>query len=587
MARRIHASTAFSQRRKRFGRSLSPLWLILLLAVLPLSNARAYDVPLRSEVYTFLDRMDMRGLFAERLSGVRPYTREDVARLLIELRGHEKELTRVEQGELEEYCFRFSDEMDRLSPGSGETGFRPEWNRISRSEYFRSLHLFSNNRDIMEIERDDWRFFANGMAGYEADRIPDPEWTAAGLQTIVNYGLEGGLRYRHLEIYGSGTDATISSKDAIYDTLRFPYRNFNTTQTSFDFYRTISSFSYQDAHFLVQFGKGENAWGYGESGSLVLSGKTLSYTYLRLRGRFGPIEMTMLQGKLTQQPPVYTSIDSLQGGAVRRNYADKWMAAHRYEFTLHRSFRIGFFEQVIYGERGPDPDYFHPLSFIRGIEHFGRDRDNVLIGFDGHFYPVAGMALFGQFLIDDMQFSKIFSNDSRADRNAQLVSLKLSDPLILRNTLVYAEYARVRPFVYSHKFEINIDQHWGVNLGYPIPPNSDQLTLGLRLFPHKRLTLEAEWQQWRHGANPSETVNVGGDVLRSIRDHAKASVRLLEGDREMVRTAKLSIRYEPVYDLILEGSLAHQGYSFHPISGTSRERSFQLYTLALIWHPLS
>ncbi len=563
------------------------LLLIALIVILSTDTpSMAADIPLGHPVYRFVERCEIRGLLDHPLSGSRPYSRLTVARCLAEIDHRTKELNPVEKRQLDYYRFLFADELNRLGESQAE-GYMPSWNRYSDLPLLRSLNIFTNDRDLLSVYGDDWGFVANanfsGSTRREEACVIGGE---PGSEMILSNGFEARLYWQRFELFGAATDAQVSGDPACFDTVRYPYRKYASTgKDNFDFYDTETSLGYEDSRILVQFGKGKNRWGHGKTGSLALSNHALPYTHFRARGHFGSFEMTYLHGKLVQEPPIFEALDTLDNGAVRKHYADKYLAGHRIQIDITRDLQLGFFETVIYGERGFELEYLHPLMFLRGAEHYTRDRDNMFLGFDLRLKLFQRLSLHAEVLFDDLQFSKITSDTSK-NKHAILIGAKVVDPLGLSNSLAFLEYAYVRPYVYTHKFPINVATHYGAGMGYPGQPNSDVMAAGLDVHLMRELVVTIRAQRSRHGANTAGGLNFGGFIRQSEKDNGEPLVPLLEGDLETTNRIELGAAFEPLYDLHMYFNFGHDWRSVEYYAGGRDDDIASDWLLGFTWHPL-
>ena len=124
---------------------------------------------------------------------------------------------------------------------------------------------------------------------------------------------------------------------------------------------------------------------------------------------------------------------------------------------------------------------------------------------------------------------------------------------------LYAEYARVEPFTYTHRFEAdgsfyNSYQHNGFTLGLPIGPNADRLLGGARLWLPFRLRLDGALSYARRGENTvgadGEIVNVGGDPRDGDQPpFTELTKRFLAGDVYRGLGGSVGIVWEPVNEI--------------------------------------
>jgi hypothetical protein len=95
-------------------------------------------------------------------------------------------------------------------------------------------------------------------------------------------------------------------------------------------------------------------------------------------------------------------------------------------------------------------------------------------------------------------------------------------------SLIKMSYTRINPYTYTHtriyipwyRDNTPMEQAYinnGVNLGYYLPPNSDELLLSFETMPVKNLTTHFQYQLIRHGADFGSSA-VDGSSLYSELD---------------------------------------------------------------------
>ncbi|MCB0376671.1 MAG: hypothetical protein KDD04_12185, partial [Sinomicrobium sp.] len=181
----------------------------------------------------------------------------------------------------------------------------------------------------------------------------------------------------------------------------FSQQNEDSTTVFTD--RTGGELAWHTKFMDISFAQQEIAWGHGESGKLILSNYPEHYPYLQISKSWGWGKFTALHGKLQS-----FKSDTLSDGTPL--YPDKWVAAHRLEFSPWDPLTIGLNEVFIYGERYADWAYLMPFNFYRAVQHKLRDRDNATISLDFEYIPFAGTKLYTTIFLDEMKFEKLGTN---------------------------------------------------------------------------------------------------------------------------------------------------------------------------------
>lgn len=572
-----------NHRRRWHTWSLVLLIPLLVAALAP--NANAIDVELRHPVYRYLDRCQLEGFFRYPLSGARPYTRHAVAERLVEIARHRGELNSVETRQLDYFLFEFEDDLPaavRDSLAATRSHFRFE--QRGEVQPFKMLNLYRNPRYIYETRGDDFLVTFNPNLEYGLENFSG-DGTTGTLKRLGTGFIVMGY-YKNFGLLAAARDAHLSGNTTLADPQRYPIRYSKDLRNTdgFDFDEADALISYEVPHVQVTFGKTSNQWDWGQSGQFGLSDNPTTYTQLRYRLTFEPLEVTGVHARLRQQPPYIASVDSLPDGQVRYNYAEKWMAGHHYQINMFPWMQIGLWDLLIYGNRGLEFDYLPPMAFLWSMEHYAHDQDNVLLGIDWRITPGWRTEVYGQLLMDELQFSKLGS-DWWGNKHGMLLGLRQVDALGVPNSSAAVEYVYIRPFVYTHSAPYNLPQHYGVNLGYPLPPNSDVLFGTWRQTFTRGLDVWVTGRRWRHGTNPASGRDVGGDIETLRYPDEEHTAKFLDGDLHTTTEGRIGVEWEVSYQVFLSGEVIATHEKVEPEVGgtTTRDRLAILATLR--WHP--
>jgi len=276
-------------------------------------------------------------------------------------------------------------------------------------------------------------------------------------------------------------------------------------------------------------------WGPGIRGNLTLSSYPPAYDYFLIRARVKQIIFTHLHGFLL---PTTATLYYNSNGFLRRQYVDKFLAAHRVEIGLLKNLHVGLTETIVYGERNLDISYLNPLVFFWSAQHSSHDRDNETLSFDIWVQPARNVGLYAALFIDELHLKGLFANDARNKVGYQ-GGIQLVDPLGLSDTDVRLEYARITPCVYTHKYPVNSYQHDGESLGHWLEQNGDDLFVSLGHRFSRHLGLRTHFSRTRHG-EPGEMPYCHGEPAR---------YSFLQGTVDRTLTLSLGIDYEPIKDV--------------------------------------
>ena len=311
----------------------------------------------------------------------------------------------------------------------------------------------------------------------------------------------------------------------------------------------------------VQVGKDQVEWGPAPRDNLGLGANAPAFDMVRLRTHLGAIELVSLHGSLQTCPDRPDS--PLCGGEADANASyivngmsrvldpDKWIAAHRMEVAVTTSLDLGFQEVVIYGDRGPEPAYMNPLMFYWAAQSYLGDKDNVMMAIDADWRLRPGLRWWAAYAIDDLKKLKIFSDDFANKFSLQSGALWTA-PLGVDDVDLRADYVRIEPWFYTHKFPVNIFRHFDAPLGHSLGPNSDRWRLEVARRWTRDLSTSLSFSRSRHGDNvlleEGTILNVGGDLHRGWRPgDERQNKDFLDGNvgRRSLLTAGVDLRLWP------------------------------------------
>jgi len=495
--------------------SFSCVLLILLLIVI--SPLTSFSSPLVIERYNGdnldLERYWVLGYLDQPIPARYPFgTREVVTRLQV----------MDDNGALDDYSayllhiYRLEWDLSYVPESTSKTFrfFHPLFKRLGDM----NGSLFSKNLDFYQVrdEENELDFGINTLQRFEIvqdDLFREESFTIHGwgLETWLTWKGRFGafVRFTDTVESGGGTHTNPYSEYAGYIA-----RSDDGSSLSFD--ETIAYMAYQGELFRFRAGRGKHAWGPGLFQRLVFADQYLAYPYVEMEFNWrDKMLFTFFHGQIdasgeVPDDTVYVSVE----GNSRMVGREKYVAAHRLELMPKSWLAFGFTEAVIYGERDPELGYMIPVNIFWSEGHNQDYDDNVMWSADMRVRLMKGLLVYGEFFIDEMNFGALFS-DEFGNRTGFVAGSRWLAPLGLDRVDLRVEYTRLRPFVYTHWYDINLPSHYGEMLGSQLEPNSDELYGRIRWNPYDDLTLDLFGIKRRHGATPEGEEPVGGSYLES------------------------------------------------------------------------
>ena len=491
-----------------------------LLFLIP-SQVLGSDLPLDHWAYDYLDRLKVKGLLDGFLNQTRPISREEVARAIWRVteaaKAGDTRITEVEQSQLEWLHMEFAEELkDHPLSARGQERHLFRWcddqrglilDAVGMSQGILGREHGSNCR-ILDLRAS---ILARGFLGKELSYAVSvvKGQVNSNLDEVAkeDVGLTGYFDSRGSYAYYDWSHAHLN--------LRLPWLE-------------------------LQLGRQPISWGPGDRGNLALSSYPPAYDFLQIRATVLRVRYVYLHGFLLSE--VMTERETPEG-FIRREYPNKFVAAHRIELNPFPWVDLGLHEAVIYGERGLDLAYSNPLAWFWSAQHSSHDRDNVILGGDLRVRPIKGLSFYGALFIDELSLEDMFAQDAR-NKVAFQWGVYIVDPLGLENTDFRLEYARVQPCVYSHKFPVNNYRHDGVSLGHWLEENADDLYLALRHRCSRHLSIASHLTRTRQGER--------GEQPWCHLDPGRYS--FLWGTVDRTLLMGLSLNVQPIHDLRISWS---------------------------------
>ena len=233
----------------------------------------------------------------------------------------------------------------------------------------------------------------------------------------------------------------------------------------------------------AELGYGRNFIGDGYR-SLLLSNGTLSYPYLKIEAHAGRLHYTAMWAQMIDQLPIAT-LDTAYG---RKN-----AVFHYLDWRVTPSFKIGFFENVIYRNvnvdksyRGFDWAYANPLVFLRPVEYALGSDDKMSLGLNSS-YGFKHITFYGQFLLNEFNAKDFLSNNgSYRNKYAYQIGGKCINWLGIKNLTFLLEFNTATPFTYSARIPTLNYAHYNQPLAHPLGGNFREIVNRINY----------QWKRW-------------------------------------------------------------------------------------------
>ncbi|MBN2564310.1 MAG: hypothetical protein JXB46_01225 [Candidatus Eisenbacteria bacterium] len=260
--------------------------------------------------------------------------------------------------------------------------------------------------------------------------------------------------------------------------------------------------------FSVALGRRGEAWGRARWGRLMLSGSAPTFDQANVRYQVGALRLEALHSFLEYSGPVATSARFRdQSGSRTRGATGSdidrlldegeqlYLAAHRIVLAGARG-SIGLSEAVVYSSVMPDPAYINPLLPYYLSQHNERANDNVLWALDFDYRPHPGVEVWGEFLVDDLQYER---TTGHPDKYGVTLGAAWYGSALDYDVELTGEYTNVRKWTYTHGVGEHAFAQDGLPIGFELGPDADRFTAELVAHPAMMWSVGLTYQHARKG----------------------------------------------------------------------------------------
>jgi len=300
-----------------------------------------------------------------------------------------------------------------------------------------------------------------------------------------------------------------------------------------------------DDKIFIRFGRLSREWaGMDKGASLVFGGA--AHPFLALEAEISPFSwfsLSTLTGILEFPNSKYIVGKIYNSKKDHGNYDNEAFFQNAYSIAMlefnFKYIHADFGTTAVWPKRF-ELGYFFPLTDKVFYQNNIGDLDNIaLFGNISYTYPKIGTVWASIFLDEFNGFSRVtglLGDFIHATRNmyATQVGMKASIPF-LPFTTISCRYTKIEPFCYTHTainkapwYSHYITEAYmsaGENLGYYLPPNSDELHIRVESSPLTVLTAHLEYQFIRHGAEHGGQAVRGSSIYSELDPEGRDAMR--------------------------------------------------------------
>jgi hypothetical protein len=237
---------------------------------------------------------------------------------------------------------------------------------------------------------------------------------------------------------------------------------------------------WENKNFTFFAGRINRNYGLAGEPSLVLSNESFSFDHFAFTFKNKLLKYTYLFGRLND---IYGF--DIRDSVSNFQWNKRFLSIHRFEISLSKKIEIAFTDVILFGGKDAFPQFqylnaVNPLflSKMSDRKGFEEGNANALMCFDFFYKPFNNLTLFGQFLIDDIDFTKSLRKiyPDRLGYSAKVIYTDLFPA-----SQIYLSYNRISNWTYTSFYTWGNYTFYGKSLGYPMN-GSENLKLGFDSF---------------------------------------------------------------------------------------------------------
>ena len=444
----------------------SKLLAIVLLCALSISAQRIPQAIEYTEIYDFIEELTTDGVISSN-AAVKPYTRDAIARMLVEAQSKDSLLNKRQKDDLQFYMQDYALELDTL-PVYYSYGHRhvTQWitpvSNLSLADP--SLHILTKNKIFKMRIRP-----ILGMDIYAGKKgMITKRWYGAEIQMDIAH---------HLSIWGSIRDnswkGTGYLKDAYFPTEYDKIYGARLTKPGY--LNNLPGVQYKESNYGGDFSDSRGGislyawwgsigvqreriqWGDAQHASNILSAHNPAVPMVTLQ--LTPCKWFQFDYFHAWLPSnvmdsTYYYSEREREGVTQREYrpANKFMAANMFTFMPIKYIQFSIGNSIVYAERNVQAAYFIPIAFFKSLDHLmtkglGSENQNSQAFATITVRPTDHLRLYGSFFLDEFKFARLKKSNPEHNPVSYLVGFNWSFVGSLCEAILLAIRIRLRYWI--------------------------------------------------------------------------------------------------------------------------------------------
>lgn len=499
--------------------------------------AQNIPVPLTQvKLYDFLDELLADGVLVHQ-TAVRPYSRKQVATMLLEAQDADSLLNIRQKRDLAFYLNEFALERDTMVSNYVQYTDHSTYNVSLADPQF--SYRSTDNMFKMRL-----RPILGGNLLMSKKGVIFHRWYGAELQMDIA---------KHLSIWGSLRDNSWSG-DWLSKTY-FPTDNDRRLGARIHYGASqmqpalmpIAGVQYKEANYGGDFSDSKGGislytwwgsisvqrenirWGDAYHASNILSGRAPAAPMISLQltpckwFQFDYFHAWLVSNVVDS---TYYYVEETTNGTVR-NYRpmNKFMAANMFTFTPIKQLSISFGNSIIYAERSIQAAYFIPIAFYKSLDHLltkgvRTQNQNSQAFASLSVRPVEHLHLYGSMFVDEIKFSRFKPSNKENNPLSYLVGFNWSGWPV-KGLSLKAEFVRSYIASYIHSIEALDYTTNSFDMGHYLGDNAQSIYAELAYRPIRGMLIKASYtNDTKYNSYAYLRNNISATIAQKPFDHA-------------------------------------------------------------------
>lgn len=474
---------------------------VLIIAGCSLSIVQAQRLPQAveyTEIYDFLEELTTDGVVSSN-AAIKPYTRDYIARLLLEAQKKDSLLNKRQKDDLQFFLQDYALECDTL-PVYSSYGHRhvTQWitpvSNLSLADP--SLHILTKDK----IFKFRLRPILGMDLSYNRQGLLMHRWFGAEIQMDIAH---------HLSIWGSLRDNSWSGQGIEGSRVTQPQYLNNLPGVQYkeatyggDFSDSRGGISLYTWWGSIGVQRERIQWGDAQLSSNILSAHNPAVPMVTLQltpckwFQFDYFHAWLISNVMDS---TYYYIEHQKDNLTEREYRpmNKFMAANMFTFMPIKYIQFSFGNSIVYAERTVQAAYFIPIAFYKSLDHLltkglRSENQNSQAFATLTLRPTDHLRLYGSVYVDEFKFARLKKSNPEHNPVSYQVGFNWSGWPV-KGLSLRGEFTRSNIACYTHSIPVLEFTSNSYKMGHYMGDNAQSIFVQLSYRPVRSLRLTLDY----------------------------------------------------------------------------------------------